>query len=294
MSEINCSTCRWCKEDRCEIRYQTAGPKIQECYDPDLPVVTDAIYELTSLRYKATPQISRGAAILLDLFSGVSEDMIKQKYADTYGQAGYDNSGYARVCEAALCSLDDTEASKAFRMWYQAYCFRRDKKILKQAMSYGRSRSFKRLTLSVVEGKCIFLDREPYTVIHQPEYGQDHLLITPSKPTEKTVWGMKDNSMERSVISEKLDAYVSTRPELKQVLKKKPRLFYMNEYENYKDLIPEWEQPYWVACPVARTNIFVMAVQGKRVLPMCCYSADVYLRPVFEISTGKEVWENVE
>lgn len=280
----SCCNCIFVKEAE-EEKYSCAkGGSIkgeyQKCYEPSQMAVKGAVSELLNIRCRTTNSDAFiGASILLDMYAGIPEEVMRLKHADVYGRIGHDNTGPARVCRTALAELSESDSTNAFLVWYEKYQKKTKAAQLKKASDENKERRKAKIDASL---RQVRLDRTNYVIL-QTE-GNRH-LITLKAPEDsfKMKFDYSSNKYHCSYIKRQLEYFVQDRPQLKERIISTPRLILEEEYRHYLQYLPKWDLPYWLGTKLDNTQLFVLAVDGENVIPMCVYSNDVYVRPVMWI-----------
>lgn len=252
-----------------------------KCYKPNIAIMRAAASDLLNMRYdNSNSKRSIGASILLDLYAGISEEMIKQKYADVYGHVGHEQSGYKKICLSALDALPYTESSAAFRKWFDNYEKEKMRILASKAAQTNSNR--KKMLSSIVDknSRIMSIGTEEYFVL---ENVNNNMLVIPLNPGIKTAWGLRTNQYNSSLVKHLLETYTAGNEYLASVIRSKPRLMSPAEFQCYSEVLPVWDCPFWLDTIVDDTSIFVLAADGKNVIPISCHSKDVYLRPILQV-----------
>lgn len=270
---LDCSSCHYFENGECQ-KDKTGYHK--DCYSPDVNFLKPAISELLEVKCTDTSSINRiAAAILIDLYGGISMDMLKVKYADVYGDVGHEQSGYARICWYVLAHrVSDSDNMLAFMKWFIDYQNGKKHNALKEAKDATKKRMAERYG-----NLTILFDEERFLVLEKDDY---KAIVTPVEQGEDVCWGI--NTLRYKFIKEGLESFCDNHPKLYSCVTKEPRLFTVDEYKRYKDVLPEENKPFWLDGIVDGSTMFVMCgTPDKKILPMSTLSNNVTLRPIIEI-----------
>ncbi|MCD8109261.1 MAG: hypothetical protein LUE14_04065 [Clostridiales bacterium] len=253
------------------------------CYAPSVFFLKPAIHELLGIRvHNDNAQASIGAAILLDLYKGASSDMVQQKYADTYGHVGHEQSGYSKPCRAALNAMVFSESTMMLRKWFDNFQAQMHSLSTRNASETQAMKSRRRAEVIDTGQRVFTIGDTEYFVLEQQHLSEGP-LVTPLYPETRTKWGLKGNRWDTSLVRKHLDVYVGTHDFLKPYIASYPRLMSVDEYKRFKTILPSWDVPFWLGEVLDGTTVFAMAAMDGEVQPLCCYSDNVYFRPVFRI-----------
>lgn len=284
VSCLNCQTCCYflLKADgqgQC-AKGGKLDKEFKKCYEPSQFMVKNTISELLNIKCCSENSSSCiGASILLDMYEGIPEEVLRLKHADVYGHVGHDNSGCSRVCQTALMELSESSSTDAFLIWYEKY----QKKCAAEQLRRLSSKNADRRRAKIdAELRSVRMDGTNFVILQSN--GNRH-MITLKSPNDgfKMKFDYSNNRYQQSYVKRQLENYLENRPQLKKAIVSTPRLLMEEEYRHYMQYLPAWDVPYWLGTRIEGTQLFVLAVDGENIMPMCVYSNDVFVRPVMWI-----------
>lgn len=276
---LNCKSCQF-YNDGC-IK-EEGGGKLQyhHCYKPNIQIMDKAVKQLLTIKCTSPKSMDRiCAAILLDLYAGLSIESLQLKHADVYGDIGHENSGYATICWKFLSKLPIDESTVALMKWFINFQNGKRHDLLKQAINTTRQRK-----ADSYQADYLTYDKEEFIILEKNEVSA---VITPKSAGERVLWGMsttRDNGIKTALTS-----YMSQHPELERALLIEPRLFSIPEYKRYQSAIPKEDKPFWLDAIMEGSTLFAMcAGTDKKIIPVSTMSGDVTLKPIFYVDTRKK------
>ncbi len=289
-NKLNCATCIRCEligsSCKCVLGKNKNNDygSLKSCYEPNALILKSAITDLMVIRNGSASSLARnGAAILIDLLCGASEDLIRHKYEDVYGRVGYENAGPSETVKYVLKKLDNSESSQAVRIWFKNWQKKRDNaqvmQVVKQISDMCNTKK------TAIAGSMVF-DGTEYSVIQKKGV---YRLISPAKPEKTCIFSTIDNNFApHSNAKHELLKYTDGKPELEKALVEKPDIITFDEFKKLKKYIPKWDVPFWLKTKVEGSRKFVYAVDGDEIGPVCCFAQNIYLRPFIWVEVKKE------
>ncbi len=275
---LDCTSCSNFTGDGCVYKNSTKMNVYHPCHEPSAFIMQDALRELLSIRLNhPNARAGIGAAILIDMYSGATYEMLQQKYSDVYGDVGHECSGCSQPVRCALNALTVNESSCALMKWYENYKREQKAESTGVATKASAAKSHERAILIETDNRTAIYGGTEFFVLKTAE---KKTLITPMRPEVKTAWGMRDNRFCFSEVKKLLDGYLATHEYLKPVAASEPSLMTLEQFTEFKDILPDWEGPSWLNAVIDGTTMFVMAAEGKKTFPMGCMTKNVWFRPV--------------